>query len=173
MLFRSLKNNYEIGTPEWTLTEYQNKFSAGDYESVVSFIAKKDLDSLKLMFDEIVKFDTTKQLLLTLFPGIKDSNEFINLPSDKFMVYFLDSFYRLNPELLEAQLNVKIEIIGKLFENKNLVHILTRNTRKIGEENVSIVVATSLKKINGKWYRSIQDGIIQVVHQLKKNIVNH
>lgn len=167
-----LENTYDVGSPEWVFKESQNKFAEGDYESVASLIANEELDSFKSIFDEVVKLDTTNQLLSTLFPEISDPDEFIELSSKKFMADFFGAIFRLNPQLVESLINIKVKLLGKVFEEDNLVHIVTRNTRTLGESDLSMIEVKSLKMVNGKWYMTLQDEIVQMGYQLKNSMIN-
>lgn len=167
-----LENNYEYGTPEWVFKESQNKLAEGDYESMASLIENVELDSFKSIFDEVVKLDTTNELLSALFPDISDPDEFIELSSQKFMAEFFRAIFSLNPQLVESLINVKVKLLGKVYEGDNLVHIITRNTRTLGESDLSMIEVKSVKLVNGKWYMTLQDEIVQMGYQLKNSMMN-
>ena len=59
-----------------------------------------------------------------------------------------------------------------MFENEDLCHIITRNTRTMEGNDLSVIDVKSLKKVDGTWYMTLQDELVQMAYKLKQNLRN-
>lgn len=166
-----LSNEYESGTPEWVYREATNKYTEEDYVAYVKYLSAVDLDSVKTIFDEIVKLDTTGQFINTLLPSISSYEEFSQMSAKQFMIELFAIMAKYNPQIVETQLNIKTTIIGKIYEDDYLCHIVIRETYKKGDNDLSMVDVKTLKKIENKWYMTLQNEIVKMVYKLKNSFM--
>ena len=119
-----------------------------------------------------MNLDSTNQIINTFYPEVENTDDLEQLSPQEFLSDFYNAFFKSNPEYVESQINIKSKVLGKVFENEDLCHIITRNTRTMEGNDLSVIDVKSLKKVDGTWYMTLQDELVQMAYKLKQNLRN-
>ncbi len=137
-------------TAESAAKSYLAAQQAGDWTKAASLMHPDALASMKRIFANVIKTDTSGEASKAIF-GVKNAAEFDQLAGTAVFERLMAFIMQASPSMKTVMANTTSTILGQVAEGSDLVHIVYRTQIKLGSDELNEVDLMSFKKTGNGW----------------------
>ena len=147
-----------------------------DWEKCAGLMHPDALTDLKKMFVELAELaekQGAEKTVLNLFEGVENVKAFKELEPQSFFVRFMKGLSRVSPQFKDNLAESTWEFVGAIKERGDLLHLVGRTSRMIGDSKTTKMAVESLKRHDGNWRLLLKGDFESMAATAKKRYTGH
>lgn len=155
--------------PEAVAKAYFAAMQASDWDKCANLLHPDALGSMKRTFAAIINADVSGGAAKAIF-GLKSNEEFAQLTGSAIFERLMNFMVGAVPEMKTALASSKTNVLGKVTEGVDLVHVVYRTQIKMSGVEVSEVELMSFKKHGATWRGLLTADMEEMVTKLAEGL---